>query len=97
MTGAGAAARHLLARCESLERVDAYVFGSALHGVGADIDILIVGDDPGIFPTLKRELRAAGERLPLHVLFMVTSEERRFAFVARERCVPLRVVAATAA
>lgn len=90
---ARAIAVHLLARCGSLGQVEAYMFGSTLSGIGTDVDILIVGEDHVVFAELKRELRSAGKHLPLHLLFMEKSEERRFDFVVRERCVPLGVLA----
>lgn len=82
-------AAHLLAHCGSLEQFDAYMFGSTLHGIGEDIDILIVGPDGEALSRLKQELRAAGEYLPLHILCMQPSELRYTDFVARERCVSL--------
>lgn len=66
------------------------MFGSALRGIGEDIDILVVGPGGEALLQLKRELQAAGEFLPLHILYMLPSEERRTDFVAREKCVPTR-------
>jgi hypothetical protein len=86
---AGDIATHLLRSCGSLENFDAYMFGSALRGVGEDIDILVVGPGGSALSQLKRELQAAGEQLPLHVLYMLPSEERRTEFIARQGCVPL--------
>jgi hypothetical protein len=82
-------AAHLLSRCGALEQFDAYMFGSTLRGVGEDIDILVFGPGGDALSRLKRELRAEGEFLPLHILYMQPSEERRTDFVARENCVPL--------
>lgn len=84
---------HLLDLCGSLEHFDAYMFGSALHGVGEDIDILIVGPAGDLLAQLKTELRLAGEQLPLHILCMQPSEEKRTQFVARENCIPLEQLA----
>lgn len=86
---AGEIAAHLLGRCGSLKQFDAYMFGSTLRGVGEDVDILVVGPGDDALSGLKRELRAAGEFLPLHILYMQPSEERHTDFVARENCVPL--------
>jgi hypothetical protein len=85
---------HLLGTCISLEHFDAYMFGSALHGVGQDIDILIVGPAGDPLAQLKKELRCAGKSLPLHILFMLPTEERHTQFVAREKCIPLAKLAA---
>lgn len=85
-------AAHLLDSCRSLEQFDAYMFGSALRGIGEDIDILVVGPGGDPLSQLKRELRAAGEFLPLHILYMLPSEARRTAFVTKEKCIPLRRV-----
>jgi hypothetical protein len=82
-------AAHLLFTCASLEHFDAYMFGSTLHGIGHDIDILIVGPGGDLLAQLKKELQCAGESLPLHVLYMQPSEERRTNFVANEKCIPL--------
>lgn len=92
MTASGAA-RHLLDLCGSLEHFNAYMFGSALHEVGEDIDILIVGPAGDLLAQLKKELRFAGQHLPLHILYMQPSEEKRTQFVARENCVPLAQLA----
>ena len=86
---AGEIAAHLLGRCGSLDQFDAYMFGSTLRGIGEDIDILVVGPGGEALSRLKRELRAAGEFLPLHILYMQPSEQRHTDFVARENCVPL--------
>lgn len=40
LISAGRVAIHLLERCVSLEHFTAYMFGSTLHGIGEDIDIL---------------------------------------------------------
>jgi len=92
---AGEIAAHLLASCGSLEQFDAYMFGSTLRGIGQDVDILVVGPRGGALFQLKRELRVAGEFLPLHILYMLPSEERRTNFIRTENCVPLGRVAAT--
>lgn len=86
---------HLLGTCVSLEHFDAYMFGSTLHGVGQDIDILIVGPAGDPLAQIKKELRCAGESLPLHILYMQPSEERHTQFVAREKCIPLVHLAAS--
>lgn len=82
-------AAHLINSCSSLEHFDAYLFGSTLRGIGEDVDILVVGPSGDALSQLKRELQAAGEFLPLHILYMLPSEERRTDFVAREKCVSL--------
>lgn len=82
-------AAHLLGTCASLEHFKAYMFGSTLHGVGQDIDILIVGPGGDLLAQLKKELQCAGESLPLHILYMQASEERHTNFVARQKCIPL--------
>ncbi len=86
-------ASHLLGNCASLEHFEVYMFGSTLHGVGEDIDILVVGPDGDALSKLKQEMRMAGDFLPLHILYMQPSEERRTDFVAREHCVHLRKLA----
>lgn len=74
LISASEVAVHLLEYCVSLEHFDAYMFGSTLHGVGEDIDILIVGPADDLLAQLKKELRRAGENLPLHILYMQPSE-----------------------
>lgn len=82
-------AAYLLATCASLEHFDAYMFGSTLHGVGQDIDILIVGPSGDLLAQLKKEIQCAGDSLPLHILYMQPSEEHHTKFVVREKCIPL--------
>lgn len=86
-------ASHLLRNCGSLEQFQVYMFGSTLHGIGADIDILVVGPSGDALCKLKRELKAASEFLPLHILYMQPSEERRTEFVSRERCIEIKKLA----
>ncbi|CDK98998.1 protein of unknown function [Magnetospirillum gryphiswaldense MSR-1 v2] len=86
-------AAHLLGHCKSLASFDSYMFGSTLSGIGADIDILIVGPGGEALSQLKEEMRLAGENLPLHVLYMQPSEARYTGFVAKEKCVPLAQLA----
>lgn len=93
MMSANEVAIHLLESCPSLEHFEAYMFGSAVAGVGADIDILIVGPDGSLLSEVKSELCSAGEALPLHVLCMLPSEALHTQFVAREKCVPLSQLA----
>ncbi len=93
MMSASEVAVHLLASCPSLEHFEAYMFGSAVAGVGADIDILTVGPGGALLSQLKSELRSAGEALPLHILCMSASEALNTQFVAREQCVPLSQLA----
>jgi hypothetical protein len=95
MMSAGEIASHLLASCPSLEHFEAYMFGSAVAGVGADIDILVIGPGGALLSQVKSELRWAGEALPLHVLCMSPSEALHTEFVAREKCVPLSHLAVT--
>ena len=89
MMSASEVAVHLLTSCPSLEHFEAYMFGSAVAGVGADIDILLVGPGGSLLSQVKSELRSAGEALPLHLLCMSSSEALQTQFVAREKCVPL--------
>ncbi|CUH86096.1 hypothetical protein PH5382_00002 [Phaeobacter sp. CECT 5382] len=96
LISASEVAVHLLERCASLEHFNAFMFGSTLHGVGEDIDILIVGPAGDLLAQLKKELHSAGESLPLHILYMQPSEERRTQFVAREKCFSLTQLAAVA-
>jgi hypothetical protein len=94
---AGEIAGYLLGSCSSLEQFDAYMFGSTLGGIGEDVDILVIGPGGDALSQLKRELWAAGEFLPLHILYMQPSEEQHTEFVAREKCVRLKKLAASAA
>lgn len=87
-------AAHLLGNCGSMEQFEVYMFGSTLRGIGQDVDILVVGPAGDALSKLKRELRAASEFLPLHILYMQPSEELRTAFVAREQCVQLKKLTA---
>lgn len=93
MMSASEVAVHLLTSCPSLEHFEAYMFGSAIVGTGADIDILIVGPGGSLLFQVKSELRLAGEALPLHVLCMLPSEAVNTQFVTREKCVPLSQLA----
>ena len=96
LISANEVAVYLLERCVSLAYFNAYMFGSTLHGVGEDIDILIVGPAGDLLAQLKTELHIAGESLPLHILYMLPSEERHIQFVVREKCVLLNQLAAFA-
>lgn len=95
LMSASEVASHLLASCPSLEHFEAYMFGSAVTGVGADIDILLVGPDGSLLSQVKSELRSAGEALPLHILCMLPSEARHSQFIAKEKCVQLSHLALT--
>jgi predicted nucleotidyltransferase len=86
-------AGHLLESCRLLGQFDAYMFGSTLRGIGEDVDIVVVGPGGGVLSKLKEELKVAGEFLPLHILYMQPSEERRTEFLTRQMCVPLTILA----
>lgn len=85
-------AAYLLESCKSLAGFESYMFGSALSGVGRDIDILVVGPGGEPLTKLKCELDLAGESLPLHLLYMLPSEANHTRFVAREKCVSLALL-----
>lgn len=85
-------AAYLLGSCKSLAGFESYMFGSALSGVGRDIDILVVGPGGEPLTKLKCELDLAGESLPLHLLYMLPSEANYTRFVAREKCVSLALL-----
>lgn len=87
---------HLLGTCPSLKHFEAYMFGSTLHGVGQDIDILVVGPSGYPLAELKKEIQRAEENLPLHVLYMQPSEDRHTQFVVKEKCVLLSQLASSA-
>lgn len=87
---------YLLSSCGSLASFDSYMFGSTLHGIGQDIDILIVGPTGEELSRLKTEISAAGTLLPLHVLYMQPAEARQTDFVAKEKCIPLTELALSA-
>jgi phosphatidylserine decarboxylase len=65
------------------------MFGSALNGIGQDIDILVVGAGGEPLHQLKEEMRLAGKSLPLHVLYMQPSEVHHTQFLVKQKCVPL--------
>lgn len=82
-------AAFLLTTCPSLSHFESFMFGSALRGVGQDIDLLVVGPRSMKLSLLKSELRAAGANLPLHILYMQPEEVRQTDFVARQKCIRL--------
>jgi hypothetical protein len=86
----------LLEACPSLRNFKAFMFGSSLHGVGSDYDVLVVGPSGAPLVRLKSELRAAGAELPLDILYMMPAEAEDTAFVAREGCIPLSQLARSA-
>jgi len=86
-------AAYLLGSCKSLAGFESYMFGSALSGIGQDIDILVVGPGGEPLAKLKCELGFVGESLPLHLLYMLPSEASHTRFVAREKCVSLALLA----
>lgn len=90
---AGEVAKHLLRCCESLREFESFMFGSSLHGVGCDIDILIVGPSGEPLSRLKAELEVAAKQLPLDVLIMLPEEAAATEFVAREHCIALAQLA----
>ena len=86
-------ARHLLRTCESLLEFESFMFGSSLFGAGSDFDILIVGPTGQPLSRLKAELRLAGEKLPLDVLYMLPAEAEETGFVTSEGCITLAQLA----
>lgn len=82
-------ARYLLQSCESLGYYKSFMFGSSLHGVGNDFDILIVGPSGQLLSQLKSELKLAGNELPLDVLYMLPEEEEETKFISHQACIPL--------
>ncbi|BCS44423.1 hypothetical protein ALQ89_05206 [Pseudomonas amygdali pv. tabaci] len=83
----------LLETCPTLRYYKAFMFGSSLHGIGSDYDVLVVGPSGAPLVRLKSELRAAGAELPLDILYMVPEEAEDTAFVARKGCIPLSLLA----
>jgi hypothetical protein len=93
MTAADVAA-HVLSNCPSLRHFDSYMFGSSLNGFGNDFDLLMVGPSGEALAVLKAELKTAGERLPLDILYMMPEEAAETDFVSRQGCVTLACLAA---
>tara|TARA_R110001583_G_scaffold188684_1_gene351031 strand:- start:9188 stop:9481 length:294 start_codon:yes stop_codon:yes gene_type:complete len=87
---------YLLESCNSLKHFDSYMFGSTLHGVGCDIDLLIVGPSGTELSILKQEIDDAGSELPFDVLYMNPSEAIETNFVNREKCIELSILASNA-
>ncbi|UIK01572.1 nucleotidyltransferase domain-containing protein (plasmid) [Rhizobium leguminosarum] len=52
---ASGVASFILSSCPSLSEFEPYMFGSSLHGVGEDIDILVVGPSGEPLARLKRK------------------------------------------
>lgn len=94
---AGEVAKHLLRCCHSLREFESFMFGSSLHGVGNDFDILIVGPSGEPLLRLKAELKVAAKELPLDVLIMLPEEAVATAFISRERCITLAQLAGSEA
>lgn len=69
------------------------MFGSSLHSVGSDYDVLVVGPHGARLARLKSELRAAGAEFPLDILYMMPAKTEATAFVTREGCIPLSQLA----
>ncbi|UIK14467.1 nucleotidyltransferase domain-containing protein (plasmid) [Rhizobium leguminosarum] len=90
---ASGVASFILSSCPSLSEFEPYMFGSSLHGVGEDIDILVVGPSGEPLARLKKEMMKAAEELPLHVLYMLPSEAVETGFVAEEGCAALSKLA----
>lgn len=88
-------AEHLIRSCSSFIQFKPYMFGSYLHGIGGDIDILVVGPTGERLLRLKNEIAIAGAELPLDVLYMDCSEEIETDFVRKQNCVPLLELAAS--
>ncbi|MGN6423256.1 MAG: nucleotidyltransferase domain-containing protein [Asticcacaulis sp.] len=87
-------ADHLLRSCAALYGFEAYMFGSWVTGTGSDIDILIIGTDGPALSRLQKEIRLAGETLPLDVLYMLPAEAMETSFVRAQKCIPLETLAA---
>lgn len=96
LMSASQVAKHLLETCASLRKFESFMFGSSLHGIGYDYDILIVGPAGEPLAILKKELRMAGAELPLDILYMLPTEAEETGFVSLERCIPLLELAASA-
>lgn len=87
-------ARHLIGSCKSLRHFQSFMFGSSLYHAGScDFDILIVGPPGEKLSQLKVELRAAGEELPLDILYMLPIEAEETRFIARTGCITLNELA----
>ena len=80
-------AKHILKSCPTLSEFKAYLFGSSLFGNGSDFDILIVGPSGPSLMQLKEEIRDAGNKLPLDVLYMLPEEAEETNFVSRQKCI----------
>lgn len=89
-------ARYIIRCCGSLREFESYMFGSSLFGVGSDFDILIVGSSGEPLSRLKAELQVAANELPLDILYMLPAEAETTEFVAREGCIALALLAASA-
>lgn len=94
LMSAAEVASYLIETCVSLAAFKAYMFGSYVNSLGTDVDILVVGEASAKMTALKQEIVKAGERLPLHVLYMNPREVQETDFLDQQKCVPLIQIAA---
>lgn len=80
---------HLLKTCQALKFFECFMFGSSLFGVGNDYDILVIGPAGEALIQLKAELKTAGEKLPLDILYMLPKEAEETDFVVKQKCVSI--------
>jgi hypothetical protein len=68
-----------------------YLFGSVLRSFDSatDIDLLVVCPTGDASALVRRELREACMRLPLHLLLMTREEETELDFIDGQQCVQI--------
>lgn len=68
-----------------------FVFGSLMREDSwpADVDALVVYESAPDARRVREVLAPLYSELPLHVIFLSTSEEAQLQFVTNEKCVPL--------
>lgn len=80
---------YLLHTCKTLYKFESFMFGSSLHGIGSDFDILVIAPSDANLSCLKSELKFAGQILPLDILFMLPEEAQATNFIIKYGCISL--------
>lgn len=76
---------------KAVPRARMFAFGSILRTKPwpADVDVLVVYESAGDAQHVRTVLEPLYNELPLHVLFLTSSEESQLQFVANAKCLPL--------
>jgi hypothetical protein len=81
-------------KCLDHLNIRIFAFGSCVQPVEhiADVDLVVLYESATDLPSLKRELERLELSMPLHIIYLSTTEEEQFDFLSEQRAIHINAI-----